>query len=102
MNRQFVAPCPSSNGNAASSYAALQYAGARLNAAARQTSESMSKQLAISASAAILAMAAFVLSATPQAGPMGGGHTQTGATTEAAAPAFDLGYAAQALRRWIS
>lgn len=46
----------------------------------------MSKQLAISAAFSILAMAAFVLSATPDA-RHGLATMQTGATTSAAAPA---------------
>ncbi len=50
----------------------------------------MSKQLAISASASVFAMAAFVLSATPTFDMrMGGGLNQQGATTEVAAPAVD-------------
>ncbi|GGD45326.1 hypothetical protein GRI62_10100 [Erythrobacter arachoides] len=50
----------------------------------------MSKQLAIAASASVLAMAAFVLCATPVRDASAGlGAHETGATIEAAAPAVD-------------
>ena len=49
----------------------------------------MSKQLAISAAVSVFAMAAFVLSATADApNPLAAAQTQTGATTQVAAPAF--------------
>ena len=59
----------------------------------------MSKQLAISASAAVLTMAAFVLSATPDRHDGSAAFTQRGAVTHATTPLLDTGPLAAGLRR---